>query len=461
MEGEKESKLTGYPDLFSYNCTKIILEQMEKHICKIKTEQNQGTGFFCKIPFPDKNSMLSVFITNNHIIDENMLNNEDEKIEIKIKEKEDYLKIYLKNRMNYTNKKFDITIIEIKEEDEIKNFLELDDYIIKDILYDDNKNVEYLYKTIYIIQYPKGELLVSYGILNGINEYERYDFIHLCNTEKGSSGSPVIYNNNKVIGIHKAGIANKNIQKNSGTFLNEPIKEFIKKNYKMKDKNYEINETYIKEFNKRYNKNFKYNDINIIDIREENLGNDGLKDFCNITLKNLKELNLEYNNISDIRALGKAKFNNLEILNLGKNIISNIDILEKVNFKELISLCLNANNITDIRILERVKFLKLKKLDLSFNKINNINILENVQFKELKELNLKENLIPNIDVLEKVDFKKLEILDLTNNKITNIDVLEKVNFKELKKLFLNQNNIKNINVLENVIFENIQILDFD
>jgi len=460
MEGENQKYITGQPDPISYNCTKIILEQMERHICKIKNDkEHQGTGFFCKIPFPDKKNMLSVLITNNHIIDENMLNNKDENIEIKIKEKEDFQKIYLKNRMNYTSKKFDITIIEIKEEDEIKYYLELDDIILNDILYNHNKNIEYKDKTIYIIQYPKGELSVSYGILNEIFEDINYEFKHKCSTESGSSGSPIIYINNKVMGIHKKTYYSDN--NNGGTFLNEPIKEFIKKNYKIKDKNYEINETYIKEFNKRYNKNIKHKEIEIINIREENLGNDGLKDFCTINLINLKELNLEYNNISDITALGKAKFDKLEILKLGKNIISNIDILEKVNFKELINLCLNANNITDIKVLERVKFLKLKKLDLSFNKINNISALENVQFKELKELNLKENLILNIDVLEKVDFKKLEILDLTNNKITNIDVLEKVNFKELKKLFLNQNNIKNINVLENVVFENIQILDFD
>ena len=459
MEGIKESILTGYPNLLSYNCTKTILEQMEKHICKIKVDQEQGTGFFCKIPFPGKNNMLPVLITNNHVIDDTLLGNGDEKISIKINEVNDFQKINIKNRMNYTNKDYDITIIEIKEEDELKNYLELDDSILNDIIYNDNKNKEYIDKTIYIIQYPKGELSVSYGVLDKIYEDKNYNFNHKCSTEKGSSGSPIIYINNKVIGIHKEGYSNKYY--NKGTFLNEPIKEFIKKNYKMKDKINEINETYIKQFNKKYNKNIKYKDIEIINIKEENLGNDGLGDFCNINLKSLKELNLEYNNISNITALGKTKFENLEKLNLGKNAISDISILEKVNFKELKNLCLNANNISDIKVLERVKFLNLEKLDLSFNKINNIDALENVQFKKLKELILKENLISNIDILEKADFKKLEILDLTNNKITNINVLEKVNFKELKKLFLNQNNITNINVLENIVFENIQILDFD
>ena len=55
--------------------------------------------------------------------------------------------------MKYTNEEYDITIIEIKEEDNIKNYLELDDIIINDILNNNNKNKEYINETIYIIQY--------------------------------------------------------------------------------------------------------------------------------------------------------------------------------------------------------------------------------------------------------------------------------------------------------------------
>ena len=50
----KEKILTEYPNVISYECTKKIIEQMEKNICKIKIGNEQGTGFFCKIPFPDK-----------------------------------------------------------------------------------------------------------------------------------------------------------------------------------------------------------------------------------------------------------------------------------------------------------------------------------------------------------------------------------------------------------------------
>ena len=229
MEYQTEKTFSCYPNIISYECNKKIIKQMEKNICKIKMAQEQATGFFCKIPFPDKNNRLPVLITNNHIINKRILNKNDIEIQIDIKEENEIKKINLNNRMNYTNKKFDIAIIEIKEEDNINNYLELDDKIIN-CLNSDIINEEYEDTTIYIIQYPKGHLSVSYGVIEKIQEDKRYEFIHNCSTEEGSSGSPIlnIYNN-KIIGIYKDGI---NEQKhNKGTFLNYPIKEFIKKNY--------------------------------------------------------------------------------------------------------------------------------------------------------------------------------------------------------------------------------------
>ena len=229
MEYENESLLTGYPDAITYECTKKIKEQMEKNICKIKIGQDQGTGFFCKIPFQDMNNMLPVFITNNHIINQEFLNKENANIKLDIKEETEKININLNNRIKYTNEKYDTTIIEIKEEDKIKNYLKLDDIIINNILNNENKNNEYEDKTIYIIQYPKGQLSVSYGILANIAIDKKYEFNHKCITEHGSSGSPILTLNNKLIGIYKQGLYNNNY--NKGTFLNFPIKEFIKLNF--------------------------------------------------------------------------------------------------------------------------------------------------------------------------------------------------------------------------------------
>ena len=133
MSENKESILRGYPNVISYECSKKIIKQMERNICKITVDENQGTGFFCKIPFPDLNNMLSVFITNNHIINKELLYKDNLIIEINIEEENNIRKLNLNNRMKYTNKEYDITILEIKNEDEINNYLELDDNIINDI----------------------------------------------------------------------------------------------------------------------------------------------------------------------------------------------------------------------------------------------------------------------------------------------------------------------------------------
>ena len=225
MEDEKESTLNDYPTIISYDCSKKIIEQMENNICKITVDKNQGTGSFCKIPFPNKEKMLPVFITNNHIINKDLLNKKNAKIKLDIKAEEDTKELSLNNRMKYTNEEYDITIIEIKPEDKINNYLELDDIIMNDILNNKNKVKEYISETIYIIQYPENKLSVSYGILDDIYEDKKYNFNHKCSTRGGASGSPILNMNNKVIGIHKEGNSKK--QYNKGTFLNYPIKEFI------------------------------------------------------------------------------------------------------------------------------------------------------------------------------------------------------------------------------------------
>ena len=408
MEEHKESILAGYPNVISYECTKKIIEQMERNICKINIGMNQGTGFFCKIPFPNENNMLPVLITNNHIINSDILYKKNIKIKLDIKEEENIKEIILNKRMKYTNEEYDITIIEIKEEDNINNYLELDDIIINDILNNINKNKEYINKTIYIIQYPENNLSVSYGILDKIYEDKKYNFNHKCSTRGGSSGSPILNINNKIIGIHKEGTK----QYNKGTFLNYPIKEFIQLN------TINNNDILLQEFNNKYHLNIKDTKINKLYLGMRNLGNEVLNDLCKIEFKELKELYLYDNKISDIKVLEKVKFDKLEILGLSYNQISDINILEKVNFKELKELYLNCNYISDINILEKVKFNKLEKLDLSINQISDINVLEKVNFKELKELYLDWNKISDIKILVKIKFDKLKILDLSVNPIS-------------------------------------------
>ena len=55
------------------------------------------------------------------------------------------------------------------------------------------------------------------------------DIHHLCSTENGSCGSPILnLFNNKVIGIHKE--SSTHFRYNIGSFLKKPIQEFYEQN---------------------------------------------------------------------------------------------------------------------------------------------------------------------------------------------------------------------------------------
>ena len=484
MSAIKESILVGYPNLFTFESNKKINEQMEKYICKVKISKDQGTGFFCKIPFPDEKHMLPVLIISNHMHNSKLSNDE---ISIYIESEKEIKKINLNGRKYYTNEEYDTTIIEIKEKDNIQNYLELDDIIINNIINgDERNNIKYIDQTIYIIQYPEGKLSVSYGILEQIYEDKPYNFIHKCSTRKGSSGSPILNTDNKLIGIHKEGCDNYN----RGSFLNYPIKEFIEQNFNTKKNNHSINNNNkinynnlsLNDFYAKFSLNINQNSTKKIDLSDKNIGNEGLEYVAKLKLVKLKELYLDKNNLSNIKYLQNFKFDNLEILslnnndisnieilglvkfnilqtlNLCKNNISDINILEKVNFPELKQLNLSTNEIVDIKVFEKVKFPKLELLYLEKNKISDIKCLENANFKELKELLLNENNISDIQVLEKVKFPNLEVLSLGQNNISDINVLSKVNLEHLQKLFLYDNNISDITALKNIKLEKLNKL---
>ena len=218
-QNEKELKYSHKP--ITIDEVQTIMEQMKKYICKIKTKSEIGTGFFCYIPM--ENKKIPVLITASHLISEKYIE-EKKKINIILKDekssKDKFIKIIIDNkRKKYINPKYDITILEIIKEDDITDFLDLDED-----LFSENSEISYESESIYTLQYPRGEKAsVSFGILKSI---ENYDIIHLCSTEKGSSGSPILkLSSKKIIGMHKD--CNSTYEFNRGTFLKEPLNEFI------------------------------------------------------------------------------------------------------------------------------------------------------------------------------------------------------------------------------------------
>ena len=118
---EKEIYNEKYPRPIYLEGIKKIKEQMKKSICKIfKNGGDKGTGFFCEIPY--QQGKIKVMITNNHIIDDKYIK-ENDKIEISLNDDKENKSIIINNKRKiYTNKEYDITIIEIKpRQDDINN----------------------------------------------------------------------------------------------------------------------------------------------------------------------------------------------------------------------------------------------------------------------------------------------------------------------------------------------------
>jgi hypothetical protein len=216
---------------------------MENYICKIIIDKDtKGTGFLCKIPLHGDNKLAPVLITNNNVINDNILaRKKDINIESFCTSSIKSKKLNLSNRTAYNNKKLGISIIEIVNKDGFKNInmFELDEDMLS------GKTDKFIDKSIYMIHSNQETLYVSYGLVNDIGKNQSYNFMHTCKAFNGSSGSPLLnLENNKIIGIHSS--TNANI--NKGFFLNfsaskenlsKTHKEFIKPEFKTIIKDYE------------------------------------------------------------------------------------------------------------------------------------------------------------------------------------------------------------------------------
>ena len=275
---KKEKKIEGLPDPVSIAGTRKILEQLINCVCKIKVKGAIGTGFFCKIPLGN-NEIIPCLLTNHHVIDKQYYD-QNKEINLLINDDKDIKSIDTsKKRITFFSEKYDISIIQLQESDNIQNFIELDEN-----LFIDKENVYYVNKSVYVLQYPKGKnAMVSYGLLN---QFNKFDINHTCSTDDGSSGSPILnLETNKVIGIHKEGSIPFNF--NKGTFLKLPLIEFINQNKNNNKINEYINNNMMIGSNISTNNN-KFNMINninnniennIIGINNLNIGNNSFNLF--------------------------------------------------------------------------------------------------------------------------------------------------------------------------------------
>ena len=123
-----------------------------------------------------------------------------------------------RERKIYTSEIYDVTIIEMKEEDKIKNdsFFEFDDNIY-------NPDYNFKNKPIYFLHYKKGEgMNILPGLIKISVDGKYYEIEHVCNNNDDSSSGPIINSTDyKVIGIKDG-----SKEYNCCILLKEPIIEF-------------------------------------------------------------------------------------------------------------------------------------------------------------------------------------------------------------------------------------------
>ena len=171
----------------------ILVEIIKTHICQITSKDgSHGTGFICNISMGII-KYLKVLRTNNHIFPEKDIQ-PGQTIKFSINNDSKKYNIFIDNtRKTYANIFYEVSIIEIKEKDGIdeKSFFNIDEQFGEN----ECKNFQ-----IFVLHYPKEEgASFSNGIIKKIKE-DNITIHHSFNTDKGSTGSPIINKGNfKVI----------------------------------------------------------------------------------------------------------------------------------------------------------------------------------------------------------------------------------------------------------------------
>ena len=341
-----------------------------KAICKLKIidkSLSTGTGFFCEI----RSKEMKVLLTNNHLINQKILDKKGKLTYIISNNHEQEEKIINLDleRYTYTNEKYDYTIIEIIDEDNIDYFLTADEDLISKIGFKNER--------IFSFEYPKEEKIsFSFGKITKIeNNYLFYDL----GTDYGSSGSPIIsLETLKVIGLHK-GVTKPNnlkLKKNIGisliiVFQNIPIKtnpsekNMIKCEYFIKNEDLDKR---VRVYNNRYNIEEKIKDVSIYEDSEEKpkiidgiykfkkQGKYFIKYYFEDTINNLKSM---FSNCLSLCKVNSMVFpdNNIIIIS---DMFNGCKSLKEINFSSF-----NTNNVTsmsnlfyDCISLKRIKFSK-------------------------------------------------------------------------------------------------------
>lgn len=198
------------------NISNIINNSVFQIECDSDEGTTTGTGFFVKLKLLSENESVYGLVTCNHILNLKCLS-KNFKFTIKFfdNEKKKFTINLNDSYFMFTSEFTDITFIEFNSD--LINELNLKE---ADFLNLCNNNVS-LDKNINIIKFLSGK------IADGTIESHGLFFCHTAKTEEGTSGSPLLNNNNEILGVHKGKINLNNNDSNENKEVNVAIKYSI------------------------------------------------------------------------------------------------------------------------------------------------------------------------------------------------------------------------------------------
>ena len=296
----------------------------------------------------------------------------------------------------FASRNLDVTIIEVKpEKDKINYFLSVDPDVDKD---QNILDISYNNKSIYILHYPKGKNInVSFGLTSGVNQAKIY---HLCNTERGSSGSPILsLNTFKVIGVHRGSPVDSKERNNIGTLMKYAIEEFNgkKNNDNIENKSFKINnklnettiiyklgdfDSEVKLFGAEFVKNNEDKCVLIIDGKERKL----LENISIIELKSVKKniLKIKLKETEPITNMSYMFHQCSNLIELSD--ISNWDMSSVTNMKSMFDSCEALSKLSDI---SKWNTNKVTDMSYMFNYCISLSSIPDISIWNIKSLKNK------------------------------------------------------------------------
>ena len=350
-------------------------------------------------------------------------------------------------------------------------------------------------KTIYILHYPHGNFsCLSINIIKKIDENK--EIFHLCATECGSSGAPILnLDTLKVIGIHQS--YNKKQNANSGIIIKEPIYNYNKENkillnlkinkdqlgqkiYFIKDNKYFLNNAILFINNERckYENYFKpkkegiYKILIIFNLLIKDCSR--LFSNCNYLI-NIDLSSFDTKNVTDMREMFK------DCGNLNNINFSSFDTKNVTNMREMFYGCQNLINL-DLSSFDTKNVTDMSKMFIFCCNLENINLssfdTKNLismrgmfeHCKNLNNINLSSFVTKNVNDMGQLfcDCHNLTNIDLSSFDTKNVNNMKGMfsNCYNLNTIDLSSFDTKNVNNMKGMFsnclsLNNINLLSFN